>query len=88
MLKNYMEDVVEYLLPDVLNEYDEICKCQKCIDDIKAVALNHLNPLYFTSQKGEVYNKLNGMEMQFEADALREITKAIEMVSKRSKHKI
>lgn len=88
MLKNYMEDVVEYLLADVLNEYDAICKCQKCIDDIKAVALNNLKPLYFTSQKGEVYNKLNRMEMQFEADALRELTKAVELVSKQPKHRI
>ena len=47
MLKNYMEDVVEHFLLDVLNEYDNICKCEQCINDIKAIALNNLKPLFY-----------------------------------------
>ena len=87
MLKNYMEDVVENLLPDALNGYDRMCRCSKCINDIKALALNNLKPFYFTSEKGEVYNKLNELEIQFGADVLRELTKAIEIVSKKPHHK-
>lgn len=87
MLSNYMEDMVENLLPNALSEYDRVCKCSKCINDIKAIALNNLKPLYFTSEKGEVYNKLNELEIQFGADVLRELIKAIEIVSKKPHHK-
>ncbi len=88
MLKNYMEDVVEHLLPDVLAKYDNVCKCKECVDDIKAIALNNLTPLYFTSRKGGVFNKINEMEAQFEADTLKELTKAMEVVSKQPRHKV
>jgi len=81
-----MEDVVEHFLLDVLNEYDNICKCEQCINDIKAIALNNLKPLYFTSREGRVYNKLNEMQAQFEADVLRELTKAIVTVSRKPRH--
>ena len=49
--------------------------------------MNNLKPLYFTSEKGEVYNKLNELEIQFGADVLRELIKAIEIVSKKPHHK-
>lgn len=87
MIKNHMEGVVERLLPDVLKGYTDICKCDQCIDDIKAIALNGLKPLYIATSKGEVYSKVNELEAQFKTDAIREITKAIEIVSKNPNHK-
>lgn len=86
MIKNYMETVVENWLPKILKEYKEICSCERCQEDIKAIALNGLKPHYIATHKGEVYSKLNELETQFRTDAIREITKAIEIVSKNPKH--
>lgn len=86
MIKNYMESVVERLMPTVLEGYTEICKCERCKDDIRAIALNGLKPIYVATNKGEVYSRVNELQAQFTTDAIRELTKAIEIVSKNPNH--
>ncbi|MCG8484430.1 MAG: late competence development ComFB family protein [Clostridia bacterium] len=86
MIRNYMECVVDNWMPKMLSEYDDICTCERCIEDIKAIALNGLNPAYVATRKGEVYAKINELQAQFSTDAIRELTKAIEIVSKNPKH--
>lgn len=86
MIKNYMEDLVDNALPEVLETYPEICKCKECLDDIKAKALNQLKPLYFVESRGSVYSKLNSLQSQFKTDILTEIIKAIDLISKNPRH--
>ncbi|WP_343216140.1 late competence development ComFB family protein [Clostridium mobile] len=86
MIKNYMEAMVENLLPSTLNKYSDICKCEKCVDDIKAIALNNLKPLYVVTEKGNIFVKTNELNIQFKADVLGALTRAIEIVSENPKH--
>lgn len=86
MLRNYMEDAINHLLPSVLENYSDICKCEKCILDIKAIALNGLKPMYTVTNDGSVYLKLNEMNNQFRIDIINGIMKAIEIVSKNPRH--
>ncbi|MEG0773032.1 late competence development ComFB family protein [Clostridium sp.] len=86
MVKNYMEIAVEHLLPKLLQDYKHVCNCEKCLDDIRAIALNHLKPLYVVTEQGNLYAKVNEMEIQFSADVLKELINAIDKVSKNPKH--
>lgn len=86
MLRNYMEVVVDNLLPSVLYKYENICKCEKCLEDIKAITLNSLNPLYIASEKGYVYTKINELEAQFNTDVIREVMHSIGIVSNNPRH--
>jgi len=86
VLKNCMEIFVENALHVVLKEYEGICKCPKCIEDIKAISLNHLKPLYVVTEQGQAYMKVNEMEKQFQADVIQEVVRAIEIVSQNPKH--
>ncbi len=88
MPKNYMEEVIENLLPIVLEKYktEHICTCEKCIEDIKAFALNQLDPIYVTTKKGNLYAKLNEVNTQFNADVINEIINAIEIVKNNPNH--
>lgn len=88
MLKNYMEVVVENYLPDILKEYEGICKCESCIEDIKAIVLNNLKPMYVVSDKGCLYTKVNELMIQFKTDVIKEITSGIEKVSKNPHHQM
>jgi len=85
-VKNYMEDVVEYLLPQILKELPDICHCEYCVSDIKALALNNLKPKYVATPVGEIYTKVNELSIQFEADTVRAITEAIAKVKKSPRH--
>jgi competence protein ComFB len=88
MLQNYMEVVVDHLLPGLLDKFGDICKCTKCTDDIKAIALNNLKPCYVVTHKGEVYAKVNELEIQFRTDGYKELVNAIEVVSKNTRHNL
>ncbi|WP_427339181.1 late competence development ComFB family protein [Caloranaerobacter sp. DY30410] len=85
-LFNYMEDVVIKTIDLAIEKYPQVCKCEKCKLDIAAIALNNLPSRYIVTKKGEVFAKVDGMQVQFDVDVLKEVTKAIEIVSKRPKH--
>lgn len=86
MLKNYMEQIVDDIFPTVIDKYTDICKCEKCINDIKAITLNNLKPLYIVTEEGAIYSRMKELEQQFKTDVMSEIIKAIEIVSKKPKH--
>jgi competence protein ComFB len=86
MPKNYMEDIVDNIFPDVLVGYKNICKCKKCCDDIVAISLNNLKPLYAASDIGMVYLKMKESDLQFTANVINEIVKAVDIVTKNPNH--
>ena len=87
MLKNLMEDIVDNALPSILKKYPKACTCQKCTIDIKAIALNNLKPQYTATENGEVYVKAaNELNLQFKSDVTKELSQAIEIVSRSPRH--
>ena len=86
-LKNFSEIEVNNLLDKMLKKYDNICKCEKCKLDIKALALNSLTAKYTVSEQGEIYTSaLAEINKQEIIDVTTAITKAIEIVSANPKH--
>ena len=81
-----MEEIVDKLAPEVLDTYENICKCPKCVNDIKALTLNKLPPRYVVCEKGLLYTKANEMFIQFKTDIIKELTLSIEVVSKNPNH--
>lgn len=80
MIKNYMEEVVDYLLPRVIEDCEDFCGCEICINDVKAITLNNLKPMYFVKSKGNTLSKSNELEMHFKSQVVKEIVKSIEKV--------
>jgi competence protein ComFB len=83
---NYMEDMVSDKLEEMLADRPDMCKCQKCRLDVMVWALNHLPPKYVITEKGRLYTKLTEQEIQFRADVVKELTRAILRVSKNPNH--
>lgn len=89
MVVNYMEEIVKNYLTNILKTdkaYADICKCEHCIDDIMAKALNNLKPYYITTKKGEVFAEYSSLETQHHAEVISAVIKAIEFVSKKPNH--
>lgn len=84
-LKNYMEVIVKHQMKDVLKDID-MCKCEKCVLDIAAIALNELKPKYIVSEKGELYSKLDTLKKQFDVDVTAVIAKAALIVKRNPRH--
>ncbi len=86
-LKNFSETEVSNLLDTILNQYDNICKCEKCRLDIKALALNSLSAKYTVCDQDEIYTiALSEIDNQRTIDVTTAITKAIEIVSANPMH--
>jgi len=83
---NYMEDIVKNTLDSLLFDQKDICKCEKCKLDMMSWALNRLPPKYIVTDKGRMWTKIKEQEIQFRADVVRELTKAITYVSKNPQH--
>lgn len=81
-----MEELVDITLPYVIKNYTNICTCSKCIDDIKALALNNLPTYYIATDKGRLFTKSKLLCNQFKADVLRELVAAIKTVSENPRH--
>ncbi|WP_242967902.1 late competence development ComFB family protein [Tepidibacter mesophilus] len=81
-LKNYMEDLVDIHLNKLLEEYKDVCKCNRCILDIKAMALNNLKPRYGVTQRGNLFIRIDESTNESNVKIISEIIKAIEKVSK------
>ena len=86
-IKNYLEEIVEKQVKKVLVDKKDICKCEHCFLDMVTRALNHLPPKYVVSQRGHIHTKLAELSIQFQADIVREVVKAVRIVGKRPRHK-
>ncbi len=84
-IKNYMEEIVYNQMKDILGDIN-MCKCEKCLMDIAAIALNDLPSKYIVTEKGELYSKINALSQQFEVDVVAAVTKAAVLVKRRPRH--
>ena len=84
-IKNYMEEIVYSQMKDILCDIN-MCKCEKCLMDIAAIALNDLPSKYIVTEKGELYSKINALSQQFEVDVVSAVTKAAILVKRRPRH--
>ncbi len=86
MIRNYMEHLVNFYFADVLEssgKFDNVCRCEKCADDIRARALNELRPYYVTSKRGEIFAEYANLQSQYKADVFGALARAITFVSER-----
>lgn len=82
---NVMEAfVAERIEARLANE--NCCKCERCMDDMKAIALNKLPAKYVSSHNGELFSKLDASIRQNAVDINIAVTAAIDAVSKRPSH--
>ncbi len=85
-LRNYMEDIVQQKLAGILKKYPNCCTCEKCYRDIMSLALNHLPPRYISTEKGNLYARIDMLSIEYDSDVVEQIAKAVEIVSKNPRH--
>lgn len=87
MFENIMELVVDEVIDDLFKIPTlEVCRCDRCYIDIKALALNRLPPKYVVTERGKIFTKLEVFRNQVRVDALKAVIEAIEIVRKNPSH--
>ncbi len=85
-LKNAMEDIVRERMEVHLQNRNDICTCEKCVDDIMAAALNLLQPKYVNSLQGSLFVKADNAKIQNIVDVDVAVTQAIDKVHSKPRH--
>ena len=85
VIKNYMEEVVYNQMDSVLVDI-EVCKCDKCMKDIAAIALNELPAKYVVTDKGVLFTKIDALQQQFGIEVTSAIIRAAQIVRQRPLH--
>lgn len=85
-LHNIMEDKVADITKRLMKGDQDYCTCSRCKLDVIALALNEVKPKYVVTDKGELYGRANLMTNQSDADIIKEVTKAIEIVRESPRH--
>ena len=87
VLVNESEKLVIEELGKQLGAYKEtICRCETCVVDMAAVALNTIKPLYRVSLLGTQYASQAMNEPSYAKSLKDSVTKAIEKVRKNPAH--
>ena len=79
-MNNYMEELTGNVLEGLLPEYKSARFSESAIQDIKALALNRLWPMYTTTEAGRDFLRKIIQEDKIEKDVIRELRAAIDIV--------
>jgi len=83
--KNISEELIDIHLDGCIRSTD-VCDCERCRADIRAMALNAMPPLYVVTDLGDAYVRLDAMSIQSQADIITAIMNAINTVKKNPRH--
>ena len=85
-MTNYMEELANNVLENLLSNRKENRFSSDAIQDIKALALNRLWPMYTTTTTGKDFLKKVVEEDQIEKDIIRELRAAMNIVPPTPRH--
>jgi len=88
ILTNVMEHLVLETIEEVFasEHARDMCHCERCRLDIAAIVLNSLPPTYVVTYEGEVRKRTYALAVQYKADIVREIARAMETVTTHAHH--
>ena len=81
-----MEGEVAEEVKTLLSKINDMCKCEICVSNINAIALNKLKPCYVTTQKGELFARAGQANLTEKTEVKIEVVRAIEVVRNKKMH--
>jgi competence protein ComFB len=81
-----MERAVVAQLEDVKDRFANACWCERCRNDVLALALNSLPPVYVVSEEGKIYASTAALRQQYRADITVALIQAISKVQAHPRH--
>lgn len=90
MIINYPELAVKEMIDEVLENYaqekSDVCKCDRCKNDVMALALNNLPSKYVVTDEGRIYTKVIFDQVGGKAQVISALVYAIQKVQKFPRH--
>lgn len=82
---NVMQVLVEEKAPKYVQMFG-LCSCKRCMEDVKAITLNHLPPKYVVLEPGDRVPRLTVYEGKYSSDITAQLLQACKLVMERPHH--
>ena len=82
---NVMQVLVEEKAPKYVEMFG-LCTCKRCMEDVKAITLNHLPPKYVVLERGDMVPRLTVYENKLGSDITAQLLQACKLVMERPHH--
>lgn len=82
---NVMQVLVEEKAPKYIQMFG-LCQCRRCLEDVKALTLNHLPPKYVVLAEGDRVPRLTVYEGRYGSDITAQLLQACKAVMQRPHH--
>lgn len=83
---NVVEELVKLRTKEMFEKETEMCTCERCFEDVVAVACNNLPPKYIATPTGEVFEKIKYAKLQKTIDVNTAVYKAMKQVRDEPHH--
>jgi competence protein ComFB len=80
------ELVLDELEQELAKRDDSVCKCNDCVVDMAALALNNVKPYYHCSIMGAIYEKRAGEDESYMKGIRRAVKEAVDKVAANPSH--
>ena len=85
VLVNIMEEIIRMEAIKIMQGFD-MCRCEKCLYDVMAFALNSMPARYVVSHKGALFAKIASYGNQYRTDIFASLTQACNIVKQSPHH--
>ena len=82
---NVMQVLVEEKAPKYVKMFG-LCSCERCMEDVKAFALNHLPPKYVVTEPGDRIPRITVYDSKFSSDVVAQLLQACKVVHETPHH--
>ena len=82
---NVMQVLVEEKAPKYIKMFG-LCQCDRCLEDVKALTLNHLPSKYVVLEHGDMIPRLTVYEGKFSSDITAQLLQACKIVMETPHH--
>ena len=82
---NVMQVLVEEKAPKYVKMFG-LCSCERCMEDVKAFALNHLPPKYVVMEPGDRIPRITVYDSKFSSDVVAQLLQACKVVHETPHH--
>lgn len=83
---NAYDELVRQAVHEAIDKDDGMCKCEKCFLDVCTIVFNSGFSHFVTSHQGELYAKVNDMNLGNHVDLFIVVLRAIQTVKQKPMH--
>ncbi len=85
---NYLEDIITIKIQQILANKESVCRCDKCLDDMLAYAINGLPAVSYVTSDGGIHRQVQNLTNDaLKIEVATRCVKAVDIVSRNPKHK-